>query len=380
MAHNILGITPGHNGSVALVSDGELVFYLEEDRLSKIKYEATPLRTMFHVLQKYKIDNLVISGVDEGYLPLVPPPPTNNDVFSSLVGKFSPNSTTYLMHTHHHLSHASNAFYNSGFKKAAILVVDNTGSTNRFKKDNHFVECDENETIFTASYPSTFTPIYKTYFSRSTDRLYSPNKIITDSLNITKAYEALTQYLGWDSMEAGKTMGLSSYGNPNNLPKFFKNTRGNRDIFCFQPGTSGHIDSNNVPEMKLGILPKEWHRDFSKITDLEKNMAYNMQQESQELIGDLIQKTIDLTGETNICVSGGYGLNCVANYYMKKRFPNINFYHEPLAHDAGNSIGAALYRWYEHSGDTTIRPRKTLYNGPKYSQEELLEGIKKYVG
>ena len=65
---------------------------------------------------------------------------------------------------------------------------------------------------------------------------------------------------------------------------------------------------------------------------------------------------------------------------MKKRFPNINFYHEPLAHDAGNSIGAALYRWYEHSGDTTIRPRKTLYNGPKYSQEELLEGIKKYVG
>ena len=64
---------------------------------------------------------------------------------------------------------------------------------------------------------------------------------------------------------------------------------------------------------------------------------------------------------------------------VKKQFPKINFYHEPLAHDSGNSLGGALLSWYEHSQDTVIKPRKTLYNGPQYSKEELLESVKKYI-
>lgn len=381
MAYNILGITPGHNGSVALVSDGELIFFLEEDRLTKRKYEGNPLKTMFYILKKYKIDELAISGVRENYLPVTPPPPISTDIYSSLTQKFYPKSKTTYLHTKHHLTHASNAFYNSGFKSSAIVVIDNIGSYKKYNLNGKEYNCHENETIFSATYPNIFTPLFNTYYDESSNRMHSSNLIVDDALNITKAYEVLTTYFGWSNMEAGKTMGLSSYGNPNNtLPKFFKNNRGSRDIFIPQLGSSGLIDTHNIPQLSLSINPIKWHRDFSKITNLEKDMAYNMQQESQELVGDLVQKAIDLTEETNICISGGYGLNCVANYYMKKRFPNINFYHEPLAHDAGNSIGAALYRWYEHSGDTTIRPRKTLYNGPKYSQKELLEGIKKYVG
>tara|TARA_R110000782_G_scaffold137326_1_gene229811 strand:- start:434 stop:1564 length:1131 start_codon:yes stop_codon:yes gene_type:complete len=376
MSYNILGITPGHNSSIALISDGELIFYLEEDRLSKIKYESNPLKTMFYILERYKVDELVISGVDEIFIPFIPPPPISTDVYTSLVKKFNPKVKTTMMYTKHHLTHASHTFYNSGFKESAIIVVDNTGSTHNINN----VVCEENETIYKASYPNSFTSLFKTYFSRSTNRFYQKDLLINDSLNITKCYELLTQYFGWSSMEAGKTMGLSSYGNPNNkLPKFFKNGRGDRDIFLYQPGFSGYIDSVSSPELKLENPPEEWHRDFSKITSLEKDMAYNMQQESQELVGDLVEKAIELTEQTNICITGGYGLNCAANYYMLKRFPNINFYHEPLAHDAGNSIGAALYRWYEYSKDTTIRPKKTLYNGPKYTKDELINGIKKHI-
>ena len=35
MSYNILGINPGHNGSACLVADGELVYYGEEERLSR---------------------------------------------------------------------------------------------------------------------------------------------------------------------------------------------------------------------------------------------------------------------------------------------------------------------------------------------------------
>ena len=360
MSYNILGITPGHNGSVALVSDGELAFYLEEDRLSKIKYEGNPLKTMFYILERYKVDELVISGVSNDYIAMIPPPKIWEDLYTSLVKKYYPNTKTTNLVTQHHLTHATHTFYNSGFKEAAIVVIDNVGSYLKYNYDNTLIEIHENETIFKASYPTTFEPIFKSLLTDSPVNFSNKDFVISNTPNITKLYEVITEYLGWSRFEAGKTMGLSSYGKQDeNIPSLFVNGRGNPNLFSY-------IEDEVVIK-----------GDFSNIDP--KNLSYKLQHESQKLVGDLVEKAIDLTGQTNVCITGGYGLNCVANYYMLKRFPNINFYHEPLAHDAGNSIGAALYRWYKHSGDTTIRPRKTLYNGPQYIKDQLIDGIKKYI-
>jgi predicted NodU family carbamoyl transferase len=57
-------------------------------------------------------------------------------------------------------------------------------------------------------------------------------------------------------------------------------------------------------------------------------------------------------------------LNCVANYYLIKRFPDIEFYFEPISSDAGVAIGAAKLLWYQKTQDKTIRLQKTLYYGP----------------
>ncbi len=40
---NILSVARGHNGSTTLLVDGEIVFYLEEERLSRSKYDGSPL-------------------------------------------------------------------------------------------------------------------------------------------------------------------------------------------------------------------------------------------------------------------------------------------------------------------------------------------------
>jgi carbamoyltransferase len=360
MAYNILGITPGHNGSVSLISNGKLLFYLEEDRLSKIKYDGNPLKTMVYVLERYKIDELVISGVSNNYIAMIPPPKEWEDIYTSLAKKYYPNIKTTNLVSQHHLTHASHTFYNSGFKKSSVIVIDNVGSYLTYNYKDQKIECHENETIFETSYPYTFKTVYKTLLSNSPVNINKSDLVIKNTLNITKLYELITKYLGWSEFEAGKTMGLSSYGKDNNkIPSLFYQGRGDSNLF------SSFQDS--------GII----NFDFSKIDP--KDLAYSIQQESQKLVGDLVEKSIELTGLNNICITGGYGLNCVSNYYMLKRFPDVNFYHEPLAHDAGNSLGAALYRWYEYSKDTTIRPRKTLYNGPQYSKEELFKKIKKYV-
>jgi predicted NodU family carbamoyl transferase len=49
--YNILSINPGHNGSIALVTDGKLQYYCEEERLSRLKYDGNPFRGMISILE-----------------------------------------------------------------------------------------------------------------------------------------------------------------------------------------------------------------------------------------------------------------------------------------------------------------------------------------
>ena len=59
-----VGVSRVHNSAVSLLNDGELVFHLENERLSNIKYDAYPFRTLFE-LPKYvdHVDHLGIAGV-----------------------------------------------------------------------------------------------------------------------------------------------------------------------------------------------------------------------------------------------------------------------------------------------------------------------------
>ena len=78
---------------------------------------------------------------------------------------------------------------------------------------------------------------------------------------------------------------------------------------------------------------------------LEADVAYNLQKSAEKHARYMIQKTIDLTGKKNICVSGGFFLNCVANYDI---IEGINLYVDPIAHDGGLAIGSALLAYYEN--------------------------------
>ena len=75
-----------------------------------------------------------------------------------------------------------------------------------------------------------------------------------------------------------------------------------------------------------------------------------------------------MTGKKKVVISGGYGLNCVANYYYLDtlRKDGIEIYVEPVSNDAGTAMGAALLYYYSLSQSTDKDTTKTLYLGPKY--------------
>ena len=96
-----------------------------------------------------------------------------------------------------------------------------------------------------------------------------------------------------------------------------------------------------------------------------------------------------MTGKKNIVLSGGYGLNCVANYWYLEQLKDegINLFVEPVSNDAGTAIGAALYVYYKalqpFQVEDALKPQiNTLYLGPEYnySLEDIQKVTDKYGG
>jgi len=402
MAYNVLGINPGHNGSAALISDGEVVYYLEEERLSKLKYDGNPFRAMLDIISKWPVDEIVIGGTTSNLSKL---PWTQEDSYTALVRKFYPEVKTTNLGDEHHLGHAACAFYNSGFDKAIAVIVDGAGSFKQEKIDEDgklVIEGFETESIWICEPQNKFSLLYKVYGNNTGIKVGNGQVDFDNAVTVTKAYEAVTQYLGFGFIEAGKTMGLASYGSRDpSIPNLFLGNRGSKDVFIPSYPAGAYIDSRRLPVFQQEVSPTEWHTDPSKLTSIEKNLAWHIQQDTQKIIGDYIENAIKATNINKVVIAGGYGLNCVSNYYLKKRFPNIELYVEPISHDGGTAIGVAMYKWFEHlkninrqkfvidkSEDTgtdivnvveeslddsifQCKPQTSIYYGPVYNPEKI---------
>ena len=361
---NILGINPGHNGSAALLVDGDLKFYVEEERLSRAKYDGNPLMGILEGL-KYGVDVLVIGGTDPN-LPRLPW--TGEDPYSALIRKHNPKVQVINLGESHHVGHAAAAFYNSGFEEAAAVVIDGSGTRLTAKISDEVTNPGyETESIFKCSYRDGLKVIFQSLGGNpDTQRFMSENIEMDSAVTIVKAYEAVSEYLGFGYIEAGKTMGLAPYGkSEDKIPSLFLNGRGSKDVFVPNYPAGAHVDHPRHPYLTLKEDPSAWHNDPTKVTEAAKNLAWAIQDETQKLVGDLIEKAATMTNKKNIVIAGGYGLNCVANYYYKKRFPDLNIYVDPISHDGGTALGLAQLIYYDHSQNTVKRPLKTLYLGPE---------------
>ena len=357
----ILGISPAHDSSVAVINDGKIEFFVKEERLSRIKRDKQPYLALYQALQncKGKVDAVVLSSPSEEeytFLQL------------DLAKKLFNVDVVHQMSHLHHLSHASLAFYNSGFEKSLVVVVDRNGSPIQNI-------ARESETVFAFEYPNIFTEIYKNYWLYEMGSNTSPriNQIFeNEKLNkpectflynscfgITKVYESATTLIGQHILENGKTMGLSAYGTPSEFPSLFLEDGSIIDSYFTHENIDGQAVSifNKYKECKTLTVSKDDHKLYA-------DYAYQVQQQTQKQVLKLIKNSIKKTGIKDVCITGGYGLNVVANSYYIKNLPDVNFFFEPLADDSGNSIGAAMFLYRELTKDKTIYPLKdTFFNG-----------------
>jgi carbamoyltransferase len=396
----IAAITRGHNAAVCLLKNGEIIFSIEEERLSRHKYDGGPYACMAKILEYTdKIDYLVIAHTQplqesSGHVDF-----TGDDIYTGLARKFglidrkadlfNHHQVIDLSHIHHKL-HAACAFYRSGFDVATAVIIDGAGSFIPLQMNNITEMTWELESIFTCSYPNNIQTVYKHQGGRGpwggcrmenfTSEQFGEDGthelIIDDTAGITKAYEAVTQYCGWAPIEAGKTMGLFPYGNSNSkIPPLYTDGNGgdwrttDRNVIIPTYPNGAEVNFGRYKELQT---PDEFWENNLDVTLLQnrRDMAYAVQTESQAESLEIIKKAVRDTGISNVVFSGGYGLNCVANYWYLDflQDENINFYVEPISSDAGTCIGAALLVYHRLTSDTNVRTyADSLYLGPKYN-------------
>ena len=391
---NILAINPGHNGSAALVADGKLEVYIEEERMSRMKRDGNPYKSMIWLMNHYQIDKLIICGNGSEHERHVLPW-TGENSYEALVRKFYPNVEVISFGHMHHLAHAASAFYGSGFDSAASLVVDGCGTFRRFPDIEDFPEKDkftyfETESIYKCEWPDKIEEVWKRYGENHGPRIETSDTDADSAITLTKSYEAVSEWLGFGAIEAGKTMGLAPYGRDDDkIPDLFMEgtLRGDKNVFIPAYPRCAYIDHNRYPYINAtkdvtrtedGREFYPWHSDKTKVRDVHKNLAWKIQKETQEMMCTYIEKAVDMTGEKNIVISGGYGLNVIANTYYQEKFPDLNIYIDPICHDGGLSIGAAKFLSHQFAKTTDITyekdPLKNVYLGPEYKyNDDILE-------
>lgn len=372
-----LGLKPfGHDSSAAITVNGKIVVASAEERFNREKHSGKfPYHAIRFSLKEAGIND--INAVDEiaiifDYWKLIRylhvygffkffPAHTKTSFVSGLYQAKKIASIKQIIKKElgykgsikfldHHNCHASTVYYTSDFNSAAILTVDGRG-----------------ERACTRIYSASGTELKQQF------QLNYPN-----SLGVF--YTSITEYLGFKKDEdEGKIMGLAPYGSTKLVEKMRQvlDTKGKTyklDLTFFEMQNN---PSKNVSDEFVKLFgPRRAKKD--PLTQRHKDIARAAQALLEEAMLNLAKYAKELTGETNLCLSGGVALNSVANgrILQEKIFDNIYIY--PAAGDDGACIGAALYSYYQQNDERIFdKENQTPYLGYASNETEILKAIKK---
>jgi len=341
-----LGITIGHNSSITLLKNGTIVFYIEEERLSRIKRDGNPIKSLLKVKDyTNELETVNIVSTED-----IPNTIWNgSNPYAELLSKIGIDIKKINIDSqNHHLWHNYTAFYNSGFDDSIVVVIDGAGSRYNYQGVPYF----EAETIFRTDYEKSKIQFQNMITNDSNLLANDDNIKLNQNPTNVKMYEAVTDFLGWHPIEAGKTMGLSAYG-----------TLDERiiDLLNDDYRGRGHFFKPSYPAKAIlsGFDNLKDDKEF------QQNIAFRVQKDTEFVVRKLIEKAMELNKDCkNICITGGYALNVISNGKLVNEFKDYNFWFEPCATDNGNSIGVAKHFYYQDTKDKqSIQGIKDYYLG-----------------
>jgi len=383
----ILGINAYHaDSSACLVIDGKLINAVEEERFTRVKHWAGfPIQSIKFCL---KNSNLKISDIDKislnfdpnanllkKILFIIKKRPSLGLIVDRLKRKKKYQSIKAILdkeftddkfkgdieNIEHHYAHLSSAYHVSPFDKACVLSVDGFGD-----------------------FASTAWGFGENNQIKINKKVYFPH-----SLGIF--YQAITQFLGFKNYgDEYKIMGLAPYGKPTFVDKLKKiiqlNSDGtfklNLDYFKFYKQNfsykwdAGEIKIEDLySEQLINLLGKEKNKK-DEINDFHKDLAHSAQKVYEEAFLNILNNLFKKYKNENLCISGGCGMNSVANGKILNNTNFKNIYIQPAAGDAGGAIGAAYTSYFREKDNKKNFQMTHSYWGTSFDDKQILRTIK----
>jgi carbamoyltransferase len=261
----------------------------------------------------------------------------------------------------HHLSHAWQAFWQSPFEEAAVLVADGSG--------------EENCVSGYAVRQGTFKKILGYDIPYSLGWLYG----------------GFTAYLGFEpNRNEGKFMGLAALGEcrrlnnpwPERLDRILRVVPGGYEMdptffklgdHNLHPGFTDKLArfiTGFEPDLSpVGIAPGGGpEQRYLKPGCVD--LAWAVQDRLEQALVELSRRLLAESRLQNLCLSGGVFMNCKANGELLKHSGAKRLFVHPASSDDGSCIGAALHV-AAANGDM---PRNTLDHvqlGPAFTDGEI---------
>ncbi len=387
----ILGINAYHaDSSACIVHNGKLIFAIEEERLKRVKHWAGfPTLSIKSCL---KICNIKLSDIN--YICINRDPKVNlfKKIFHIL--KYKPSISLIfdrlkkrinyrsindeiknqfpedkfdgkIINVEHHNAHLASSFYLSPFDKSCIISVDGFGD-----------------------FTSTAWGFGNGLDFKVDDRIFFPH-----SLGIL--YQSITQFLGFkDYGDEYKVMGLAPYGKPTFTNKLKEllilNSNGkyrlNLKYFKFHKENinyrwyNGDVYLDDLYTKELVKLLGPERLKEGKIEEFHKDIAHSLQNLYEEAFFNILNNLYKKYKNENICISGGCGMNSVANGKIKDFTPFKNIFVQPAAGDAGGAIGSSYYLWHKILNKNSRFQMKHSYYGNSFDNnyvDKLLKENKK---
>lgn len=395
MSYYTLAISSSnHDSCICLLKDGEIVVAWPCERTNRKKHCQNVDQVDIDVIKRYTkhVDDVICINMQNPTLDktisksLDVLSRTNafevsvsiNTIKARLKSAGISYKSIILDNSNHHMYHAAAGFHMSGFNDALCIIIDGVG-TGWVWED---AMLSETTTIFhavgnrfnTLHKNLLYTPSGHRLTGWSTDifarvsKCYKFPVVISPHLDVGKMYGTVTRHIGYRSTDAGKTMGLSAYGKPNNLPPMLNGDTiiSNANIFR----NDSQINTTPYPELA------------NPTDEVKKDLAYNVQRATEYIFIKRIEQALTLRSTKNIVLGGGCALNILANSAIKRKYPDLNIFVEPIAADSSQALGAALFHYKRKFPETKYAKNDTLYFGPHYStmdvKSRLLELVEKH--
>jgi carbamoyltransferase len=362
-----------HDSSACIVRDGELLFAVAEERISRIKHDAGfPKLAIRACLDFAKVTPAQIDEACFGWQ--TAGPVYRHDLKLYATGQwpisylnvlnssrhflsmwhqesgaapyrrsFGPSKTKFRF-VDHHLAHAISAYAYSGFDDAAVVVMDGRGAWEATSIwHGHAGRLDH---VLTLNWP--------------------------DSLGLF--YAQFTGFLGFvPNSDEWKVMGLAPYGqkgidlspfiNPNDAPY-----RVNTKTLIGDGAQFSHFTSLLGP-------PREAE---SEISERHKNIAFAVQDACEEAMMSVVKLALQRTGAKNLCLAGGVALNSKANGKIVASGAIEKIFVQPAAADDGVALGAALAPYLDNNGRLPNKPMRHGYWGPSFEDDDIEKTLLTY--